>query len=161
MTGTDEEILALFDESLYIRLTLESDTEVTKSEEASLIELFKKQRLGEPPSIDREEPAQPAVLRPSATTSRAWALQAQLAPAHRRAARHPHITPRDIIELIKELISLLRELGIPESGMYEDEGEPIKDFAGRGDRHGAARSRTASTTSMSTSATDACARSAS
>ena len=29
------------------------------------------------------------------------------------------LTPRDIIELIKELISLPRELGIPESGMYE------------------------------------------
>ena len=51
-TGSDEEILDLFDNSLYIRLTLEADTEVTKSEEGSLIELFKKQRPGEPPSID-------------------------------------------------------------------------------------------------------------
>ncbi len=39
------------------------------------------------------------------------------------------LTPRDIIELIKELISLPRDLGIPESGTYEEEGEPIKDFA--------------------------------
>ena len=51
-TGTDEEILGLFDNSLYIRLTLDADTEVTKSEDGSLIELFKKQRPGEPPSID-------------------------------------------------------------------------------------------------------------
>src|SRR3712207_7060870 len=51
-TGTDEEILGLFDDSLYIRLTLEADTEITKSEDCSLIELFKKQRPREPPSID-------------------------------------------------------------------------------------------------------------
>ena len=51
-TGTDEDILALFDDSLYIRNTIESDTEVTKSEEGALIELFKKQRPGEPPSVD-------------------------------------------------------------------------------------------------------------
>src|SRR5690242_3813399 len=37
-TGTDEEILNLFDDSLYVRLTLDADTEVTKSEEGSLIE---------------------------------------------------------------------------------------------------------------------------
>ena len=34
-----------------MRLTLEADTEVTKSEDGALIELFK-QRPGEPPSID-------------------------------------------------------------------------------------------------------------
>ena len=51
-TGSDEDILALFDNSLYVRNTLESDTEVTKSEEGALIELFKKQRPGEPPSVD-------------------------------------------------------------------------------------------------------------
>ena len=41
------------------------------------------------------------------------------------------LTPRDIIELIKELISLPKMLGIPESGMFDtSEGEePIKDFA--------------------------------
>ena len=50
-TGTDEEILNLFDDSLYIRLTLDADTEVTKTEDGALIELFK-QRPGEPPSID-------------------------------------------------------------------------------------------------------------
>ena len=39
------------------------------------------------------------------------------------------LTPRDMIELIKELISLPKELGIPESGYCESEEEPIKDFA--------------------------------
>src|SRR5436190_1571397 len=39
-TGTDEEILALFEGSLYIRLTLEADTEVTKSDEGEPIKDF-------------------------------------------------------------------------------------------------------------------------
>ena len=48
----DEEILKLFDDSLYIRNTIDADTEATRSEEGSLIELFKKQRPGEPPSVE-------------------------------------------------------------------------------------------------------------
>src|SRR6059058_3287870 len=50
--ASDEEILKLFDNSLYIRNTLESDTEATRSEDGALIELFKKQRPGEPPSVE-------------------------------------------------------------------------------------------------------------
>ena len=50
--STDEEILKLFDDSGYIRNTVDADTDVTKSEEGALIELFKKQRPGEPPSVD-------------------------------------------------------------------------------------------------------------
>jgi DNA-directed RNA polymerase subunit beta len=49
---TDEEILKLFDGSVYIRHTIEADTEPTRTEEGALIELFKKQRPGEPPSVD-------------------------------------------------------------------------------------------------------------
>ena len=49
---TDEQILDLFDNSVYIRHTIASDTEQTKTEEGALIELFKKQRPGEPPSVD-------------------------------------------------------------------------------------------------------------
>ena len=49
---TDEEILELFDNSVYIRHTIEADTEPTKTEEGALVELFKKQRPGEPPSVD-------------------------------------------------------------------------------------------------------------
>jgi len=50
--ATDEEILRLFENSLYIRNTIESDTEITRTEEGALVELFKKQRPGEPPSVD-------------------------------------------------------------------------------------------------------------
>ena len=49
---SDEEILELFDNSVYIRHTIAADTEATKTEEGALIELFKKQRPGEPPSVD-------------------------------------------------------------------------------------------------------------
>ena len=85
----------LFDNSLYIRNTIESDTEITRTEEGALIELFKKQRPGEPPSVDNAQgAAQPALLRPQALRPDARrALQAQLAPRprhrHRHAARSP------------------------------------------------------------------------
>ena len=130
-TGSDEDILGLFDDSLYIRLTLEADTEVTKSEEGSLIELFKKQRPGEPPSVDAAKNLLNQLFfdpkRYDLTRVGRYKLNSRLhidEPLDTRT-----LTPRDIIELIKELISLPKALGIPESGMYEDEGEPIKDFA--------------------------------
>ncbi|MGH2761902.1 MAG: DNA-directed RNA polymerase subunit beta, partial [Thermoleophilaceae bacterium] len=130
-TGSDEEILDLFEGSLYIRLTLEADTEVTKSEEGSLIELFKKQRPGEPPSIDAAKNLLNQLFfdpkRYDLTRVGRYKLNSRLHIDEALDTRT--LTPRDIIELIKELISLPKELGIPESGMYEDDGEPIKDFA--------------------------------
>ncbi|HEY8770503.1 MAG TPA: DNA-directed RNA polymerase subunit beta, partial [Thermoleophilaceae bacterium] len=130
-TGSDEEILNLFDESLYMRLTLESDTEVTKTEDGALIELFKKQRPGEPPSIDAARNLLNQLFfdpkRYDLTRVGRYKLNSRLhidEPLDTRV-----LTPRDMIELIKELVSLPKVLGIPESGMYEDEGEPIKDFA--------------------------------
>ena len=49
-TSSNEKILELFDNSVYIRNTLEKDT--TTREEEALIEVFKKQRPGEPPTLD-------------------------------------------------------------------------------------------------------------
>jgi DNA-directed RNA polymerase subunit beta len=49
-TSTNEAILKLFDNSVFIQLTLEKDT--TATEEQALIEVFKKQRPGEPPTVD-------------------------------------------------------------------------------------------------------------
>jgi DNA-directed RNA polymerase subunit beta len=48
--GTDEEILALFDDNPFIRATLEKDSVRTVDE--ALVELFKKQRPGEPPTLE-------------------------------------------------------------------------------------------------------------
>ena len=69
-TGTDEEILNLFDDSLYIRLTLDADTEVTKTEDGALIELFKKQRrASRRRSTPRRTCSTSSSSIPSATTS--------------------------------------------------------------------------------------------
>ena len=94
-TGTDEDILALFDDSLYIRNTIDSDTEVTKSEEGALIELFKKQRPGEPPSVDAAKNLLNQLFFDPKRydLTRVGSLQAQLAPAHRGVARDPHAHP--------------------------------------------------------------------
>src|SRR5215217_2501220 len=43
MGMSDEEILRRFEDSLYIKQTIEADTEQTRSEEGALIELFRKQ----------------------------------------------------------------------------------------------------------------------
>ncbi len=48
--GSDEEILSLFDGNPFIQNTLEKDT--IKTVEEALVELFKKQRPGEPPTLD-------------------------------------------------------------------------------------------------------------
>src|SRR4051812_30466790 len=133
-TGSDEEILGLFDNSLYMRLTLEADTEVTKSEDGALIELFKKQRPGEPPSIDAAKNLLRQLFfdpkRYDLTRVGRYKLNSRLHLDESLDTRV--LTPQDIIELIKELVTLPRDLGVPESGMYEGgpEGdEPIKDFA--------------------------------
>ena len=49
-TSSNEAILKLFDNSIFIALTLEKDA--TTREEEALIEVFKKQRPGEPPTLD-------------------------------------------------------------------------------------------------------------
>ena len=94
--ASDEEILNLFDNSLYIRRPLDADPEMVRSEEGSLIELFKKQRPGEPPSIDAARSLlQPAVLRPQALRPHARGpLQAELAARARHRPRDPHPDPR-------------------------------------------------------------------
>src|SRR6266576_2844574 len=135
--ASDEEILNLFDNSLYIRLTLDSDPEMVRSEEGSLIELFKKQRPGEPPSVDAARSLLNQLFfdpkRYDLTRVGRYKLNARLDLDEKLDNRT--LTPRDIIELIKELISLPKILGIPESGVYETQldadgqPEPIKDFA--------------------------------
>src|SRR5436189_143493 len=48
----DQELADLFDNSLYIRNTIDADPEATKTKKGAPVELFKKQRPGEPPSVD-------------------------------------------------------------------------------------------------------------
>ena len=122
----DDEILKLFGNSLYIRLTIDSDTEATKSEEGALIELFKKQRPGEPPSIDAARALLNQLFfdpkRYDLTRVGRYKLNSRLGLDIDLDTRV--LTHDDIIALVKELVSLPRLIGLP-----EEPDEEIKDFA--------------------------------
>ncbi len=122
----DDEILRLFDNSLYIRLTLDADPDVVRSEEGSLVELFKKQRPGEPPSVDGARALLNQLFfdpkRYDLTRVGRYKLNSRLGLSIDEETRT--LTHDDIIALVSELVSLPRRLGMP-----EDPGEEIKDFA--------------------------------
>ncbi len=125
---TNEEILDLFDNSVYMRHTIAADTEATMTEEGALIELFKKQRPGEPPSVDAARALLETLFfdpkRYDLTRVGRYKLNARLGldiDLDNRVLTH-----EDIIGLIKELVSLPKILGIPEE---IDEENPIKDYA--------------------------------
>jgi DNA-directed RNA polymerase subunit beta len=124
--ASDEEILRLFDNSLYIRNTVDADPEVTRTEEGSLIELFKKQRPGEPPSIDAAKALLHQLFfdpkRYDLTRVGRYKLNSRLDLDIDLDTRT--LTHDDIIALVKELVSLPKRLGMPE----EPDAE-VKDFA--------------------------------
>ena len=124
--ATDEEILRLFDNSLYIRNTIESDTEVTRTEEGALIELFKKQRPGEPPSVDNAKALLNQLFfdpkRYDLTRVGRYKLNSRLGLDVDIDTRT--LTQDDILALVRELVSLPKRLGMPEDGEVE-----IKDYA--------------------------------
>ncbi len=125
--ATDEEILKLFEDSLYIRNTIESDTEVTRTEEGALIELFKKQRPGEPPSVDNAKALLNQLFfdpkRYDLTRVGRYKLNSRLGLDIDIDTRT--LTHDDILALVRELVSLPKRLGIPEQ---QTEVE-IKDYA--------------------------------
>ena len=124
--ATDEEILRLFENSLYIRNTIESDTEITRTEEGALIELFKKQRPGEPPSVDNAKALLNQLFfdpkRYDLTRVGRYKLNSRLGLDIDIDTRT--LTHDDILALVRELVSLPKRLGIPEDGELE-----IKDYA--------------------------------
>jgi DNA-directed RNA polymerase subunit beta len=124
--ATDEEILRLFDNSLYIRNTLESDTEATRTEEGALIELFKKQRPGEPPSVDNASALLNQLFfdakRYDLTRVGRYKLNSRLGLDVDIDTRT--LTKEDILALVRELVSMPKRLGVPEDGEVE-----IKDYA--------------------------------
>ncbi len=123
---SDEEILKLFDDSLYIRNTIEADPEMVRTEEGALIELFKKQRPGEPPSIDAARALLNQLFfdpkRYDLTRVGRYKLNSRLGLDIDLDTRT--LTHDDIIALVKELVTLPRLLGMPE---HPD--EEIKDYA--------------------------------
>src|SRR2546423_1413077 len=126
--ATDEEILKLFEDSVYIRNTIEADAEPIRTEEGALVELFKKQRPGEPPSVDAAKALLNQLFfdpkRYDLTRVGRYKLNSRLdldVDLDTRVLTHD-----DIIALVKELVSVPRLLGIPEE---IDEESPIKDYA--------------------------------
>ena len=124
--ATDEEILKLLGNSLYIRLTLDADTEVTRTEEGALIELFKKQRPGEPPSVDAARSLLNQLFfdpkRYDLTRVGRYKLNSRLGLDVDLDTRT--LTHDDIVALVKELVSLPKLLG-----MTEEPENDVKDYA--------------------------------
>src|SRR4051812_33006753 len=124
----DEKLLEMFDNSVYIRHTIASDTDATKDEEGALIELFKKQRPGEPPSVDAAKALLEQLFfdpkRYDLTRVGRYKLNARLDLDIDLDTRV--LTHDDIIALVKELTSIPKLLGVPEE---IDEENPIKDYA--------------------------------
>ena len=122
----DQELLGLFDGSIYIKHTLDSDNDAWKTKKGALIELFKKQRPGEPPSVD----AAYALLnqlffdakRYDLTRVGRYKLNSRLSLDVDLETRT--LTHDDIHALVRELVRLPRELGIS-----EDPDVEIKDYA--------------------------------
>src|SRR5947199_8725824 len=124
--ATDEEILNLFDNSLYIRNTIDADTEVTRTEEGALIELFKKQRPGEPPSVDNAKSLLNQLFfdpkRYDLTRVGRYKLNSRLGLDVDIDTRT--LTQDDILQLVRELVSLPKRLGMP-----EELDSDVKDYA--------------------------------
>jgi DNA-directed RNA polymerase subunit beta len=122
---SDEEILNLFDNSLYLRNTIDADTEVTRTEDGALIELFKKQRPGEPPSVDNARALLHQLFfdpkRYDLTRVGRYKLNKRLGLDVDLETRV--LTEDDIVTLVKKLVELPRLLGMSE------EADDTKDYA--------------------------------
>jgi len=119
-TSTNEAILALFDNSTYIVATLDKDPS-TREEEA-LIEVFKKQRPGEPPTLDNARNLLRSLFfdpkRYDLTKVGRYKLNQRLGVDVPEDVRV--LTTEDIVALVRRLLDLPVKLGVPEDS---------KDFA--------------------------------
>ena len=111
---TNEKLLALFDNSPFIVNTLEKDP--TTTEEQALVEVFKKQRPGEPPTVDNARNLLRALFfdpkRYDLTKVGRYKLNQRLdvdVPEEMRV-----LTTEDIVALVKKLVELPARLGVPE-----------------------------------------------
>jgi DNA-directed RNA polymerase subunit beta len=113
-TSSNEKILELFDGSVYIANTLEKDPS-TREEEA-LIEVFKKQRPGEPPTLDNARNLLRALFfdpkRYDLTKVGRYKLNQRLNVGVPEDVRV--LTTEDILALVRRLVSLPTKLGVPE-----------------------------------------------
>jgi DNA-directed RNA polymerase subunit beta len=130
--ANDEDILKLFDNSVYIRNTIDSDPENIKSEEGALIELFKKQRPGEPPSLDAAKNLLNQLFfdpkRYDLTRVGRYKLNSRLNVGVDLETRV--LTRDDIVALVRELVTVPRQLkGQRGEQALPEEQEAVKDYA--------------------------------
>jgi DNA-directed RNA polymerase subunit beta len=133
-TSSNEAILKLFKNSIYIANTLEKDPS-TREEEA-LIEVFKKQRPGEPPTVDNARNLLRALFfdpkRYDLTKVGRYKLNQRLevdVPDDTRV-----LTMQDIFALVQKLVELPERLGVdPESKDYAADGAVLSRDPIRGD----------------------------
>jgi DNA-directed RNA polymerase subunit beta len=113
-TSTNEAILKLFNNSIFIVNTLEKDPS-TREEEA-LIEVFKKQRPGEPPTLDNARNLLKALFfdpkRYDLTKVGRYKLNQRLGVSVPDDTRV--LTTEDILALVQKLVELAHRLGVPE-----------------------------------------------
>src|SRR3954467_657318 len=119
-TSSNEAILALFDNSPYIVNPLDKDP--TTREEEALIEVFKKQRPGEPPTLDNARNLLKSLFfdptRSALTKVGRYKLNQRLGvdvPEDTRV-----LTTQDILALVQKLVAMPHAIGVPEDS---------KDFA--------------------------------
>jgi DNA-directed RNA polymerase subunit beta len=113
-TTSNEKILELFGGSVYIANTLEKDPS-TREEEA-LIEVFKKQRPGEPPTLDNARNLLRSLFfdpkRYDLTRVGRYKLDQRLGVSVPDDCRV--LTTEDIVALVRRLVDLPSKLGVPE-----------------------------------------------
>src|SRR5436309_1320932 len=133
-TSSNEAIMKLFGNSIYIANTLEKDPSGT--EEEALIEVFKKQRPGEPPTLDNARNLLRALFfdpkRYDLTKVGRYKLNQRLAvdvPDDTRV-----LTTQDILALVRKLVELPTKLGVdPESKDYAADAIVLSRDPIRGD----------------------------
>jgi DNA-directed RNA polymerase subunit beta len=117
---SNEGLLALFGDNPFIRMTLEKDP--AQTEEQALIEVFKKQRPGEPPTVDNSRNLVRTLFfdpkRYDLTKVGRYKLNMRLGVDVSPECRV--LTTGDIVELVRRLVDLPVKLGVPEDS---------KDFA--------------------------------
>ena len=113
-TSTNEALLKLFDNSMFIVNTLEKDP--AETEDQALIEVFKKQRPGEPPTLDNARNLLRALFfdpkRYDLTKVGRYKLNQRLDVDVPEGIRV--LTKQDIVSLVRKLVELPKLLGVEE-----------------------------------------------
>jgi DNA-directed RNA polymerase subunit beta len=122
-TSSNEAILKLFDNSHFIQRTIDKDT--TTREEEALIEVFKKQRPGEPPTLDNARNLLRSLFfdpkRYDLTKVGRYKLNQRLGVDVPEGTRV--LTTQDILALVQKLVAMPHAIGLTEES---------KDFAADG-----------------------------